>query len=59
MSISSWISRDGFMGGSPFLVSDNAQIRSEDQAWDTEITSFAPDDFNQHALIANDAHWKF
>jgi hypothetical protein len=56
MSISSWISRDGFMGGSPFLVSDNAQIRSEDQAWDTEITSFAPDDFNQHALIANDAH---
>jgi len=35
------------MGGSPFLVSDNAQIRSEDQAWDTEITSFAPDDFDQ------------
>jgi hypothetical protein len=44
------------MGGSPFVAFDNAQIRSEVQAWDTEITSFAPDDFDQHALIANDAH---
>jgi hypothetical protein len=47
MSIKFWISRDGFMGGSPFVASDNAHIRSEDQAWDTEITSFAPDVFNQ------------
>jgi len=44
------------MGGSPFLTDDNAQIGGEDQALDTEITSFAPDDFDQHALIANDAH---
>jgi hypothetical protein len=56
MSISSWISRDGFMGGSPFLTDDNAHFPVEDQASDTEITSFAPDDFNQHAVIANDAH---
>jgi hypothetical protein len=39
------------MGGSPFVASDNAHIRSEDQARDARIKSFAPDDFNQHALV--------
>jgi hypothetical protein len=56
MSIKFWMSREGFIGGSPFITCDNAQVGSEDQARDAKITSFAPDDFNQRALVTATRH---